>query len=154
MEAGMGRSINFTTILVIMVLVALFSSCGKSPEEARRELRQMNVEYSENSFIKSAKEGDILAIRLFLNAGMNPNAKDGEGKTALIAASEAGRDQVVKLLLAKGADIEAKDNERDATALLWASAKEKTKTMRILLDKGANIRAKDKDGDNALIRAA
>lgn len=57
---------------------SLLQEVGKSPENARRELGQMGLQYSEEAFTESAKNGDALAIKLFLNAGMNPNAKNSE----------------------------------------------------------------------------
>src|SRR6185295_4176369 len=42
---------------------------------ARKELGQLLVPYSAESFVKQAGEGDSIAVRLFLAAGMNPNVK-------------------------------------------------------------------------------
>jgi len=55
----------------------------------------------------------------------------------------------VKLLLEKGANIEAKDNDGD-TALINAAIKGETEMVKLLLEKGANIEAKDNKGETAL----
>jgi len=47
----------------------------------------------------------------------------------------------VKLLLEKGANIEAKDNDGD-TALINAAIKGETEMVKLLLEKGANIEAR------------
>jgi uncharacterized protein len=57
---------------------------------------------------------------------------------------------VVQLLLEKGADIEAKNNNDRSTALHFAAEKGPKAVVRLLLKKGANIEAKDSNGRTAL----
>ncbi len=59
----------------------------------------------------------------------------------------------VKTLLAKGADINAKDSN-GATALIVASLYGNLEVVRELLSKGADINAKDHDGMTALMLAS
>jgi ankyrin repeat protein len=59
----------------------------------------------------------------------------------------------IKLLLKKGADIEAKD-EQGQTPLIRAAAYGQAGIARLLLDKGARIEARDPGGATALISAA
>jgi ankyrin repeat protein len=49
------------------------------------------------------------AIDLLLGAGANINAKGAQGQTALHAAAQWGYDKVAEHLIAKGADVNAKD---------------------------------------------
>jgi len=74
-------------------------------------------------------------------------------KDALTWAAEGGHEAVVRLLLEKGADIEAKD-EFEETALIKAAEYGYEAIVRLLLEKGADIEAKDKCGRTALIRVA
>jgi len=48
------------------------------------------------------------------------NVKDGEGATALHYATMNGNREIVGLLLARGADINARDDRFDATPTGWA----------------------------------
>jgi ankyrin repeat protein len=48
-------------------------------------------------------------VRLLLEHSVDINAKDGNGETALHAASRDGHDAVVWLLLEDKADVDAKD---------------------------------------------
>jgi ankyrin repeat protein len=75
----------------------------------------MKVPYSGEGFIYKAAMGDATAVQLFLTAGMDPDVKDNEGVTPLIAAAGAGRSEVVKLLLDKGADLNYQNQERVIT---------------------------------------
>jgi len=75
------------------------------------------------------------------------------GKKDLIHAAEKGDTETVKMLLNKGADVNAKDKDGE-TALMYAAQKGHTEIVEILLINGADINAKDKDGNTALILAA
>ncbi|KAH7115490.1 hypothetical protein B0J13DRAFT_653898 [Dactylonectria estremocensis] len=61
--------------------------------------------------------------------------------TDLILGSYYGHRAIVKLLLEKGADIEAKDSF-GRTPLWWAAANGHEAIVKLLLEKGANIEAK------------
>jgi ankyrin repeat protein len=61
----------------------------------------------------------------------------------------------VKLLLERGADIEARNQHGD-TALILAASKggyEDATTVRLLLDRGADVGAKNNNGQTALALA-
>ena len=75
----------------------------ETPEGAREMLGRLNISYSVDEFVNGARQSDAVAVQLFLTAGMNPAAKDGDGMTALAAANEAGHSKIVELL----ADAEA-----------------------------------------------
>jgi ankyrin repeat protein len=64
-------------------------------------------------------------------------------------ASWKRQSEVVKVLLEKGADIEAKD-EDGQTSLMWASYRGYSEVVELLLENGANIEAKDNRGKTAL----
>ena len=57
----------------------------------------------------AAKDGDLAAVQAQLDAGVDVNAKDWLGGTALLEAAIKGHKEVVELLIAKGADVNAKD---------------------------------------------
>jgi len=48
--------------------------------------------------------------RLMMECGIDIEARDGQGKTALMWAAEKGQTEVCKLLIERGADAGAKDN--------------------------------------------
>jgi ankyrin repeat protein len=62
------------------------------------------------------------AVRLMLDLGFPPGSQSGadDGGTALHLAAAAGATATVRLLLERGADIEARDSTWDSTPLGWA----------------------------------
>jgi hypothetical protein len=67
-----------------------------------------------------------------------------ENFTDLMVASFYGHRVVVKLLLERGAEVEAKDSKHGRTPLSWAAVNGHEATVKLLLDKGADVEAKDK----------
>jgi ankyrin repeat protein len=103
--------------------------------------------------LEAAGKGDTATVQSLLQQGTSIEAKDKNGRTALMWAAEMDEGDTAGLLLGKGANIEAKDNSGD-TALIEAATSGQTDTVKLLLEKGANIEAKDNGGDTALIEAA
>lgn len=85
------------------------------------------------------------------------------GDTALHLAAAGYRVEIVKLLLAAGADPNAAGNRRRSTPLHYASdgyisgpswdPDEQVATLKLLLEAGADINAQDQNGATALHRA-
>jgi ankyrin repeat protein len=71
---------------------------------------------------KKTDADSIEAIKVCLEGGVDINAADGRGQTALYGAALMGYDQVVKFLLARGANPAIKD-QRGFTALDAAEGK-------------------------------
>jgi ankyrin repeat protein len=73
------------------------------------------------AMIRAAEVGHVSAIGLMLELGFALDAHGGEdGGTALHAAAYSGSCGVVRLLLDRGADIEARDATWNSTPLDWA----------------------------------
>ena len=53
---------------------------------------------------------NIEAVKMCLDLGIDVNARDGDGRTALHGAAHKGRNAVVHLLVDHGAKLDAKDN--------------------------------------------
>jgi ankyrin repeat protein len=71
---------------------------------------------------KKTERQSVEAIQVCLEAGVDINAVDGRGQTALYGAALQGYDEVVKFLLAHGAKLDIKD-QRGFTALDAAEGK-------------------------------
>ena len=54
------------------------SVCEQTPESARKELGHLGVAYSPEAFIISLTNNDLVAVQLFLKAGMDPNTTSAQ----------------------------------------------------------------------------
>lgn len=126
-----------------------------SPDQraARAKLAEKSIPYTEAAFTRAVEEGDTNAVELFLAAGMNPNAKDSAGATALINAAAKGSNNISEKLLNKGADVNGRDAQ-GTTALMRAADGGHEDTAKVLLERGADVNLADNKGTTALILAA
>ena len=104
--------------------------------------------------IKSAKAGNLGAVRRFLNAGLNPNEVHPEaGTTALHEAAKVGHTDIIAALIERRARIEQSDKMGN-TPLIWAADRGHPEAVRKLIAAGAIIEAADRQGSTALLKAA
>jgi hypothetical protein len=81
-------------------------------------------------------------IEKLLAAGVDPNFANPGGETVLMTASRTGNVDAIKILLARGANVNAKESERGQTALMWAVLENHADAVKLLLARGADINAK------------
>jgi hypothetical protein len=65
-----------------------------------------------------------------LSAGADANAALMNGETVLMTCARAGDAGAVKALLARGADVNAREREHRQTALMWAAAERHPEVVR------------------------
>lgn len=142
----------------------------------QREPREMDVTDVTDVIdeLEDSKAKDILALKTFqwavaldLSAivfflwsdyefiRMNVDAQNSFGMTPLISSVAFGHEEMVRFLLGKGANVNARassDSNND-TALMLAAEKQSTSIVKQLLAEGANIRDYNTHGRNALHRA-
>jgi ankyrin repeat protein len=90
-------------------------------------------------------------IPALVNEGMDVDARDGQGRTALMEAVSWNKVETAKMLLALGANVNARDN-RGRTPLMHGAAH--LESTRLLLKHGAEVNAVADDKDTALLAAA
>ena len=93
-------------------------------------------DYGQTALIDTVS-GSIAEI--LIRAGSDINAKDKDGKTALIYAAENNYVDKLKVLVkASGIRLEERDNKGE-TALMKASAKNLQDSVRVLVSAGATL---------------
>jgi formylglycine-generating enzyme required for sulfatase activity len=110
----------------------------------------------EAAFVEAAQNGDLRAVRVLINRGVNLDTQDDIGVTALMAASEKGHIEVMQELISAGANVNVESNS-GSTALIEASSTfyERTEPVSVLIEAGAKLDSKIKFlGNTALINAA
>ena len=104
--------------------------------------------------IDAAVHGSLSRLKEAIECeGADIDEQDKGGNTALMIASMAGHNPMVKLLLEHGADTERR-NQGGHTALMRAAARGRFKTCRLLIKMGnADVEAKDNHGDSVIMHA-
>ena len=94
--------------------------------------------------------GDLIEVKQMLTDGADPDAKDPQsGSTMLAIAALMGHTEVVALLLEHGADVNAKSRD-GGTALHTAAFLGRAETVKLLLEKGADTTLRNNMGGTAI----
>jgi hypothetical protein len=126
---GQRRSIFTSAIVAGAFAMQLMTGAvmAADPVQARKDLKAMGVEYTEQDFAKVAGNGDMPAVQLFLDAGMNVNAG---GSAAIGVAAGRGQTKMVQFLLSKGA-------KPTSNSLQFARTRGHKDIEKMLVDAGA-----------------
>ena len=65
-----------------------------------------------NLLFAAIEKGEKAEVARLLKEGANPNAKDAQGRMALMLAAAKGDSDVIKTLIKGGAKVDAKDEQR------------------------------------------
>jgi len=103
--------------------------------------------------IAAAEDGDVVALRRLLDAGIAVDTRDAQQRTALLVATRANRVDAARLLIERGADVNAKDDIHDSP-FLYAGAAGRLEILRLTLAAGADLKSTNRYGGTALIPAA
>ena len=125
-----------------------------SPEAARAALESLGIEYTAGAFIEAAKVGNLDVVHLFVWAGMDIEATDHWGDTALHRAASWGRLSVVEFLVGAGASLTATTNGGTSTPLHLAAWWGRLAVVEFLVGAGADVTATTNDGETPRDRAA
>jgi ankyrin repeat protein len=110
---------------------------GQAPFRTAQLLKEVNEqEYAIAEFINAARIGDAEKVDKFLGGGMDINAKNKSGNTALMEACSFGQIEIIKLLLDRKADPAIKNNIGE-TATSKAIKGAQYKTINLLVERKA-----------------
>jgi uncharacterized protein len=129
-------------IRAVLLLLAALMTTSAQAETGRDQM-----------LIAASERGDLPAVERLLAEGADVKARDGRGRTALLAATHGNRVAVARTLIAAGADVNAKDSIED-TPYLYAGAEGRIEILNMTLAAGADLKATNRYGGTALIPAA
>ncbi len=97
--------------------------------------------------ILSVMTGDLKSVRSVLKNGspeepLNVNAGDKLDSTLLMIAAREGHLEIARILVEKGAEVDATDND-GWTALMYAAWKGHLEVARFLIGNGAEVDASE-----------
>ena len=121
--------LRFANIIAALILSMTLHGGAAAADavQARKDITAMGLEYNGQNFAKAAGNGDLVAVQLFLDAGMDVN--EGGGAAIGLAAGR-GKTAMVKFLLTKGA-------KPTSNALQYARTRGYKDIEKILADAGA-----------------
>ena len=93
------------------------------------------------SLFEAVKANDAKAVRRLLKVGVDINAQDENGSTALMLATDRKLENIVKILVKANADVNILVEE-GWTALMFAVNRNLENIVKILLKAGADVNAK------------
>ncbi len=122
------------------------------------------------ALLKAASEENPVLVRNLLDQGARVNARDEDGQTVLMKAATYGlgvsdfKDfasqgdvnnrqplvKVMKLLLDRGAEVNARDHRGQTALMLTAAYAQSPACIRLLLSHGADLTLRSTDGNRAL----
>lgn len=133
------------SVLMVLAVVATAVLPGVSAANAQEDKAML---------IEAVTGKDLPRIREIISAGAELEARDPQGRTALLLATHANAVEIAKALIAAGADVNAKDAIKD-TSFLYAGAEGRTEILEAILATGkANLKDTNRYGGTALIPAS
>ena len=98
----------------------------------------------------AAERGDLAAVQVELDNGEKINVKDMDNWTPLHIAVRFDHEELVELLIANGANVNARGGWQQGAPLHWASLAGRINIVELLIANGANVNAKAKNGGTPL----
>jgi ankyrin repeat protein len=109
-------------------------------------------EYGETPLSVACANRNLVLARRLLHAGADPNSANPSGETVLMAVADMGTGEVAlaALLIAGGANVDARETTKGQTALMWAAVRGDLPVAEILIAAGADIHARTTAGSTPL----
>lgn len=123
-------------LLEFLLIVFLAVGCGKASKATQK-------------LFDAVVKGNIEQVKAALSEGADINYKDKrEGNTPLIWAAHGGHIEIARLLIQKGADVNAVTSS-GGTPLIYAAKFGNVEIVKLLLETGAKMDARE-DGKSAV----
>jgi ankyrin repeat protein len=145
----MRRTLVITLAVCVVVACGGPSDLGPSPSPALSG----GIVHTDLRLHSAATAGDLPALEALIAAGAALDARDADGRTAVMAATIARQADAVRALLDAGADVDIRDDRLD-NPFLYAGAEGLLDILRLANEAGADPAITNRFGGIALIPAA
>jgi ankyrin repeat protein len=108
--------------------------------------------HGETPLMYAGVYSNVAMVKLLLDHGSDVNLASPAGATALMRS--AGDFEKVELLLARGAQVDAKSSLGRTPLLIAAAFPGNVKTVKLLLARGASVNVQDQSGETCLTSAS
>lgn len=139
------RAAHLTVVIGVVVAVGAVGAVGA--------LGPVRLLAADLPLIDAVTSGNHAATRALLAEGVDVDARQGDGATALHWAVHLDDHQMVEMLLRAGADVDAV-NDLGVAPLLIASTNGNAAVVRLLLEAGADPNGGPPDRERPLMHAA
>ena len=128
--------------IIISAIALCFSVVNVNANPVTENIKTYNYEYffKVNSFCVSIAKGDLETVQKLIARGADVNAKSN-GMTPVMYAAKFNRTEILKLLIAHGANLKAKSDKRK-TALDYAELHGAKDTAAIIKDELSKPKSK------------
>ncbi|XP_068786391.1 M-phase phosphoprotein 8 isoform X4 [Struthio camelus] len=122
---------------------------SEKEEKSRREQKGLKTLLRD-----AVKNGDYMTVKMALssNEEYNLDQEDSSGMTLVMLAAAGGHDDLLRVLIRKGAKVNGRQ-KNGTTALIHAAEKNFLTTVAILLEAGAYVNMQQSSGETALMKA-
>lgn len=134
---------------VFLIVLCFFGTLSAAADErkcasAKQGSSSRIDEVSIQQFLAAAAAGSLEDVKSWLARGMDVNARNEFGQTALHVVQKA---ETAQYLIKSGADVNARDKDFSMTPLFY----QEVPVARLLVAAGADINARSKKGNTPLI---
>jgi uncharacterized protein len=99
-------------------------------------------DYGSTPLSEAATVGDVRVIRDLLKARAEVDSPNADGQTALMILARTSNVEAARLLIAHGANVNARERWREQTPLMWAAAENQPAMAQLLVEHGATVDAR------------
>ena len=148
---------SIPAVLAFAALSALLAACSVAPPAGPPADGPSGVVPAgpDGRLVEAARRGDAEEVADLLAAGADVHARAAGGATALVAAAYGNRLGVARLLVDRGADVNAKDDtEQSAYLIATSEVGDDPRLLELTLAHGADVASLDSYRGTGLIRAA
>lgn len=114
------RQKRLSFIVVFLVMILLLIGCGNTAENAKKELHEMNIEYTADDLINAIETGNTQVVDLFEKSGFDLSLAGKNHKTPLMAAAHTGNLDLIDKVLSEYGDTVNDTDDIGLTALSYS----------------------------------